>query len=285
MRALELLPAIDIKNGKSVRLKQADLDSAEQYENPNVVLSDFVAKGAKWVHLVDLDAAFQSGSNSELIQELISVSPIKIQLSGGIINENTLQKALSTKADRINIATAALQNIDWVVKAIKSNNERLMIGLDINDGVLVARGSGAVIGDPFEYIKTLDMAGCKRYAIKSNNERLMIGLDINDGVLVARGSGEVIGDPFEYIKTLDMAGCKRYVVTDNSTDGELSGPNLDLLDKVLKSTKSLIIASGGISKLSDLKDLREMGLDGVIVGKALYVGAIDISAAIKTCYQ
>jgi phosphoribosylformimino-5-aminoimidazole carboxamide ribotide isomerase len=238
MRALELLPAIDIKNGKSVRLKQADLDSAEQYENPNVVLSDFVAKGAKWVHLVDLDAAFQSGSNSELIQELISVSPIKIQLSGGIINENTLQKALSTKADRINIATAALQNIDWVVKAIKSNNERLMIGLDINDGVLVARGSG-----------------------------------------------EVIGDPFEYIKALDMAGCKRYVVTDNSTDGELSGPNLDLLDKVLKSTKSLIIASGGISKLSDLKDLREMGLDGVIVGKALYVGAIEISAAIKTCYQ
>lgn len=238
MRALELLPAIDIKNGKSVRLKQADLDSAEQYENPNVVLSDFVAKGAKWVHLVDLDAAFQSGSNSELIQELISVSPIKIQLSGGIINENTLQKALSTKADRINIATAALQNIDWVVKAIKSNNERLMIGLDVNDGVLVARGSG-----------------------------------------------EVIGDPFEYIKTLDMAGCKRYVVTDNSTDGELSGPNLDLLDKVLKSTKSLIIASGGISKLSDLKDLREMGLDGVIVGKALYVGAIEISAAIKTCYQ
>ena len=238
MRALELLPAIDIKNGKSVRLKQADLDSAEQYENPNVVLSDFVAKGAKWVHLVDLDAAFQSGSNSELIQELISVSPIKIQLSGGIINENTLQKALSTKADRINIATAALQNIDWVVKAIKSNNERLMIGLDINDGVLVARGSG-----------------------------------------------EVIGDPFEYIKTLDMAGCKRYVVTDNSTDGELSGPNLDLLDKVLKSTKSLIIASGGISKLSDLKDLREMGLDGAIVGKALYVGAIEISAAIKTCYQ
>ena len=238
MRALELLPAIDIKNGKSVRLKQADLDSAEQYENPSVVLSDFVAKGAKWVHLVDLDAAFQSGSNSELIQELISVSPIKIQLSGGIINENTLQKALSTKADRINIATAALQNIDWVVKAIKSNNERLMIGLDINDGVLVARGSG-----------------------------------------------EVIGDPLEYIKTLDMAGCKRYVVTDNSTDGELSGPNLDLLDKVLKSTKSLIIASGGISKLSDLKDLREMGLDGVIVGKALYVGAIDISAAIKTCYQ
>lgn len=238
MRALELLPAIDIKNGKSVRLKQADLDSAEQYENPNVVLSDFVAKGAKWVHLVDLDAAFQSGSNSELIQELINVSPIKIQLSGGIINENTLQKALSTKADRINIATAALQNIDWVVKAIKSNNERLMIGLDVNDGVLVARGSG-----------------------------------------------EVIGDPFEYIKTLDMAGCKRYVVTDNSTDGELSGPNLDLLDKVLKSTKSLIIASGGISKLSDLKDLREMGLDGVIVGKALYVGAIEISAAIKTCYQ
>jgi phosphoribosylformimino-5-aminoimidazole carboxamide ribotide isomerase len=238
MRALELLPAIDIKNGKSVRLKQADLDSAEQYENPNVALSDFVAKGAKWVHLVDLDAAFNSGSNSDLIQNLIAASPIKVQLSGGIINEDSLQKALSTKADRINIATAALQSIDWVVKAIKSNDQRLTIGLDIDNGVLVARGSG-----------------------------------------------EVIGDPFEYIKILDMAGCKRYVVTDNSTDGELNGPNLDLLEKVLKSTKSMIIASGGVSKLSDLKDLRRMGLDGVIVGKALYVGAIDISAAIKTCYQ
>ena len=238
MSILELLPAIDIKNGKSVRLKQAKLDSVEQYETPNVVLSDFVAKGAKWVHLVDLDAAFNSGSNSDLIQNLIAASPIKVQLSGGIINEDSLQKALSTKADRINIATAALQSIDWVVKAIKSNDQRLTIGLDIDNGVLVARGSD-----------------------------------------------EVIGDPFEYIKILDMAGCKRYVVTDNSTDGELNGPNLDLLEKVLKSTKSMIIASGGVSKLSDLKDLRRMGLDGVIVGKALYVGAIDISAAIKTCYQ
>jgi phosphoribosylformimino-5-aminoimidazole carboxamide ribotide isomerase len=238
MGILEFLPAIDIKNGKSVRLKQADLNSAEQHESPSSVLSDFVAKGAKWVHLVDLDAAFKSGSNSELIQDLIEASPIKIQLSGGIVDEYSLHKALSTKANRINIATAALQNIDWVVKAIKSNSERLTIGLDIDNGVLVARGSG-----------------------------------------------EVIGDPFEFIKTLDMAGCKRYVVTDNSTDGELNGPNLDLLEKVLKSTKSKIIASGGISKLSDLKDLREMGLDGVIVGKALYVGAIEISAAIKTCYQ
>lgn len=238
MGILEFLPAIDIKNGKSVRLKQADLNSAEQHESPSSVLSDFVAKGAKWVHLVDLDAAFKSGSNSELIQDLIEASPIKIQISGGIVDEHSLHKALSTKANRINIATAALQNIDWVVKAIKSNSERLTIGLDIDNGVLVARGSG-----------------------------------------------EVIGDPFDFIKTLDMAGCKRYVVTDNSTDGELNGPNLDLLEKVLKSTKSKIIASGGISKLSDLKDLREMGLDGVIVGKALYVGAIEISAAIKTCYQ
>lgn len=238
MSILELLPAIDIKNGKSVRLNQAQLDSIEVYESPNVVLSDFIAKGAKWVHLVDLDAAFKSGSNSDLIKSLIEASSINIQLSGGIIDEESLRQALSTNADRINIATAALQNIDWVVNAIESNHERVTIGLDIADGVLVARGSG-----------------------------------------------EIVGDPFEYIKTLDLAGCKGYVVTDNSTDGELNGPNLELLDKVLKSTKSKIIASGGVSKLSDLKILREMGLDGVIVGKAFYVGAIDISAAIKTCYQ
>jgi len=144
MSILELLPAIDIKNGKSVRLNQAQLDSIEVYESPNVVLSDFIAKGAKWVHLVDLDAAFKSGSNSDLIKSLIEASSINIQLSGGIIDEESLRQALSTNADRINIATAALQNIDWVVNAIESNHERVTIGLDIADGVLVARGSGEI---------------------------------------------------------------------------------------------------------------------------------------------
>lgn len=238
MKILELLPAIDIKNGRSVRLKQAGLDSAEQFGSPAEVLADFIAKGAKWVHLVDLDSAFNTGSNAGLFKDLIGKSSINIQLSGGIIDESSLNLALATKAVRINISTAALQNIDWVVRVINSHKDRLTIGLDISNGVLAARGSG-----------------------------------------------EVIGDPFEYIKVLDKAGCMRYVVTDNSTDGELIGPNLDLLDKVSKSTKSLIIASGGVSKLSDLDNLRQMGLDGVIVGKALYVGAIEISAAIKTCYQ
>jgi phosphoribosylformimino-5-aminoimidazole carboxamide ribotide isomerase len=238
MKILELLPAIDIKNGRSVRLKQAGLDSAEQFGSPAEVLADLIAKGAKWVHLVDLDSAFNTGSNAGLFKDLIDKSSINIQLSGGIIDESSLNLALATKAVRINISTAALQKIDWVVRVINSHKERLTIGLDISNGVLVARGSG-----------------------------------------------EVIGDPLEYIKVLDKAGCMRYIVTDNSTDGELNGPNLDLLDKVSKSTKSLIIASGGVSKLSDLDNLRQMGLDGVIVGKALYVGAIDISLAIKTCYQ
>jgi len=238
MKILELLPAIDIKNGRSVRLKQAGLDSAEQFGSPAEVLADLIAKGAKWVHLVDLDSAFNTGSNAGLFKDLIDKSSINIQLSGGISDESSLNLALATKAVRINISTAALQKIDWVVRVINSHKERLTIGLDISNGVLVARGSG-----------------------------------------------EVIGDPFEYIKVLDKAGCMRYIVTDNSTDGELNGPNLDLLDKVSKSTKSLIIASGGVSKLSDLGNLRQMGLDGVIVGKALYVGAIDISLAIKTCYQ
>lgn len=238
MKTLELLPAIDIKNGKSVRLKQAGLDSAEQYGSPTDVFAEFVAKGAKWVHLVDLDSAFNNGSNADLVKELIDKSSINIQLSGGIVDESTLNQALTTKAVRINISTAALQNMDWVVRVINSYKDRLTIGLDINNGVLVARGSG-----------------------------------------------KVIGDPFEYIKVLDEAGCTRYVVTDNSKDGEQTGPNLDLLEKVSRSTKSFIVASGGVSKLSDLENLRQMGLDGVIVGKALYVGAIDIGLAIKTCYE
>jgi phosphoribosylanthranilate isomerase len=192
MKILELLPAIDIKNGRSVRLKQAGLDSAEQFGSPAEVLADLIAKGAKWVHLVDLDSAFNSGSNAGLIKDLVDKSSINIHLSGGLFNESSLNLALATKAFRINISTAALQNIDWVVRVINSHKDRLTIGLDINNGVLVARGSG-----------------------------------------------EVIGDPFEFIKFLDKAGCMRYVVTDNSTDGELNGPNFDLLDRVREEIKNI----------------------------------------------
>jgi phosphoribosyl isomerase A len=238
MKQLELLPAVDVKAGMAVRLSKAKLDSASEFGSPSDVVKDFLLAGAKWIHLVDLDAAFGTGNNSVLIKEIINNTAAKVQLSGGINNDASLNNALATKAARINLGTAALADIEWVKKVLAANSDRISISLDIKGQMLTARGSGLVVGEIFEYLSILD-----------------------------------------------KAGCNRYVVTDIDSDGALSGPNLDLLRKVSQSTQGSVIASGGVAKLSDLTDLRQMGIEGVVLGKALYVGAIDISKALDICYK
>jgi 1-(5-phosphoribosyl)-5-[(5-phosphoribosylamino)methylideneamino] imidazole-4-carboxamide isomerase/N-(5'phosphoribosyl)anthranilate isomerase len=238
MKPLELLAAVDVKAGMAVRLNKADLGSQEEFGAPKDVIKDFISAGTKWIHLVDLDAAFGVGDNSALLKNLIKDSKVKVQISGGIIDEESLNVALATTAARINLATSCLTDIEWVKK------------------ILLAYG-----------------------------ERISISLDIKDDLLTARGSGVVVGDLFKYLKILNNAGCNRYVVTDTATDGALSGPNFDLLKKISQATDSAVIASGGVAKLSDLQELRQMGVEGVILGKALYVGAIDIASAIEVCYK
>jgi len=238
MKPLELLPAIDIKNGKVIQLSSAVSGSNTVMVEPLEVIQRFSSAGSKWIHLVDLDAAYGTGENAKLIKHLVQMSQVDIQLSGGIANQKSLDAALATSAKRVNISTAGLEDIDWTKNVIEKYRERVCVGLDVTNGSLIARGSGKVIGD----------------------------LD-------------------HFISVLNEAGCSRIIVTDNSTDGALVGPNFQLLEQVISQSSAEIVASGGVSNLSDLQQLRKMGLAGAIVGKALYVGQFSIEEALDTCYK
>ena len=240
MKQLELLPAVDVREGQAVRLVQGELSAQTNYGAPLEAALDFQRAGADWIHLVDLDAAFGTGSNHELLAQVIGKLDIKVELSGGIRDEESLLRALSTGCARINLGTAALENPDWTASVI----------------------------DRF-------------------GERIAVGLDVRGHTLAARGWTKEGGNLFETLQRLDADGCARYVVTDVNKDGTLQGPNLDLLRQVCRATNQPVIASGGVSKLQDLKELRaltEIGVEGAIVGKALYAGAFTLQEAIEVAY-
>jgi len=240
MKKLELLPAVDVREGQAVRLVQGELSAQTNYGAPLEAALDFQRAGAEWIHLVDLDAAFGTGSNHELLAQVIGKLDIKVELSGGIRDEESLLRALSTGCARINLGTAALENPDWTASVI----------------------------DRF-------------------GERIAVGLDVRGHTLAARGWTKEGGNLFETLQRLDADGCARYVVTDVNKDGTLQGPNLELLRQVCRATNRPVIASGGVSKLQDLKELRaltEIGVEGAIVGKALYAGAFTLQEAIEVAY-
>ncbi len=237
MSYLELLPAVDVKDGRAVRLVQGELDKESVYGAPLDVALEFQSAGAQWLHLVDLDAAFGRGENIDLLAEVVGVLDIKVELSGGIRDDESLRRALATGCSRVNLGTAALENPDWTSKVI------------------------AEFGD-----------------------RIAVGLDVRGHVLAARGWTKEGGDLFETIQRLERDGCARYVVTDVTKDGTLKGPNLELLKEVCAVTSKPVVASGGISSLDDISALCAMnstGVEGAIVGKALYAGAFTLQQALE----
>ena len=237
MSYLELLPAVDVKDGKAVRLVQGELSQETNYGKPLDAALDFQKSGAEWIHLVDLDAAFGIGSNADLLAEVIGALDIRVELSGGIRDDESLHRALATGCTRVNLGTAALEDPEWTSGVIAEFGDRIAVGLDVRGHTLSARGW------------------------------------TRDG-----------GDLFETITRLDRDGCARYVVTDVTKDGTLAGPNLELLKSVCAVTKAPVIASGGISNLSDIENLaalRSIGIEGAIVGKALYAGAFTLQQALE----
>ncbi len=233
---LELLPAVDVKDGQAVRLVQGELSRETIYGDPLEVAREFQRDGAEWLHLVDLDAAFGLGNNSELLARVIGQIDIKVELSGGIRDDESLARALATGCTRINLGTAAMENPDWTSKVVSQFGDRIAVGLDVRGRTLAARGW------------------------------------TKEG-----------GDLYEALGRLDRDGCARYVVTDVQRDGTLTGPNLDLLKSVCAATDRPIVASGGISSLEDIEALmalRDVGVEGAIVGKALYAGAFTFSEAL-----
>jgi 1-(5-phosphoribosyl)-5-[(5-phosphoribosylamino)methylideneamino] imidazole-4-carboxamide isomerase/N-(5'phosphoribosyl)anthranilate isomerase len=237
MNFLELLPAVDVKDGRAVRLVQGELAQESIYGSPLEVALDFQKSGAEWLHLVDLDAAFGRGENSALLAEVVGRLDIDVELSGGIRDDESLTRALATGCRRVNLGTAALENPEWTSRVIAEHGDRIAVGLDVRGHVLAARGW------------------------------------TQEG-----------GDLFETLARLESDGCARYVVTDVTKDGTLQGPNLELLKEVCAATKKPVVASGGISSLADIKALcalTQIGVEGAIVGKALYAGAFTLEQALE----
>lgn len=234
---LELLPAVDIADGKAVRLTQGEAGSETSYGDPVDAAHEWIEQGARWIHLVDLDAAFGRGHNRDVLRAVLqSTHGVNVELSGGIRDDESLERALDLGAKRVNLGTAALENPEWAADAIARFGEAIAVGLDVRGTTLAARGW------------------------------------TRDG-----------GDLWEVLARLEDAGCARYVVTDVTKDGTLRGPNLDLLRQVTERTDRPVVASGGISSLDDIAALRELvplGVEGAIVGKALYSGAFTLAEAL-----
>src|SRR2546429_122671 len=162
---LILLPAVDVADGQAVRLVQGEAGSATAYGDPLEAALAWQRDGAHWVHLVDLDAAFGRGSNAALLKDVVGRLDVKVELSGGIRDDESLRAALATGAARVNIGTAALEDPQWCDRVVAEYGDRVAIGLDVRGRTLAARGWTRDGGDLYEVLERLNKAGCARYVV------------------------------------------------------------------------------------------------------------------------
>ncbi|MYM19477.1 bifunctional 1-(5-phosphoribosyl)-5-((5-phosphoribosylamino)methylideneamino)imidazole-4-carboxamide isomerase/phosphoribosylanthranilate isomerase PriA [Brevibacterium sp. 5221] len=163
--ALTLLPAVDVADGRAVRLVQGEAGTETSYGSPLDAAGQFEQAGAEWIHLVDLDAAFGRGSNYDLLRQVTKSVSISVELSGGIRDTDSLERALDTGAERVNIGTAALENPAWTAEAIATYGDRIAIGLDVRGTTLAARGWTEEGGELWDVLAQLEEAGCARYVV------------------------------------------------------------------------------------------------------------------------
>ena len=231
-----ILPAIDIKGGKCVRLTRGDFDTAEQVaEDPYNTAKSFRNDGAEWIHMVDLDGA-HSGKrmHAEIFTKIACESGLKVELGGGIRDMDTLDYYFRGHISRAILGTAALLDPVFTNEAVRTFEERIAIGIDALDGK----------------------------------------------VRVAGWTEESETDYIELAKRMEDIGVKTIIFTDISRDGTLAGPAFDRLEALRQSVNCDIIASGGVTTLDDLIKLANMGMNGAILGKAIYKGTIDLKQAI-----
>jgi len=171
---LELLPAVDITEGRAVQLAQGVAGSERVYGDPVAAARRWQDAGAEWLHLVDLDAAFGRGTNRELQAEIVGALDIKVEMSGGIRDDESLEAALATGCTRVNIGTAALEQPEWCAKIIAEHGDRVAIGLDVRGRTLAARGWTRDGGDLYEVLTRLDSEGCARYVVTDVNKDGML---------------------------------------------------------------------------------------------------------------
>ena len=234
---MKIFPAIDLFDGKAVRLYKGNYEEMTVYsENPLEIALDFKNSGAKFMHLVDLNGA-KTGqtTNIETIKKLAQESGLFVEVGGGIRNIETVEKYLSCGVNRVILGTSAVNDRDFLVKALSLYGEKIAVGVDIKDGFVAIKG----------------------WTEKSNLEA------------------------FAFCKELQNLGVKTIICTDISKDGAMQGTNHDLYKKLSENLGMNIIASGGVSSISDVERLQKLKIYGAIIGKAYYVKAIDLKQAIK----
>ena len=235
-----LLPAVDVVGGQAVRLNQGEAGTEKSYGSPLEAALTWQEQGAQWLHFVDLDAAFNRGSNHELMAEITGKLDIAVELTGGIRDDASLERALSTGARRVNIGTAALENPEWIARVLDTHADVIAVDLAVRevDGEWRTRGNGWVSdgGDLWEVLERLDSAGCQRFVVTDVTK---------DGTLQ--------GPNVDLLRDVAAA-----------TDAKI--------------TASGGIAS--LEDVKELALYENEGIDSAIIGKALYEGKFDLRQAL-----
>jgi phosphoribosylformimino-5-aminoimidazole carboxamide ribotide isomerase len=233
---MEIIPAIDIKDGKCVRLYQGDYNQITAFDvDPVTAALNWYSQGARWLHIVDLDGAvIGEPKNMDVVEDIIRESSLLIELGGGIRQEEVAENLLHQGVSRIILGTAAIENRELIKKLCQQFGEAIAVSLDARDGKIAIHG-----------------------------------WQKNTVVEVVQLSREMIN-----------AGVRRFIYTDTKRDGTLTGPNFDTIDRLLADTNVPVIVAGGISSPEHLRRLEELGVEGAVIGKALYTGDINLGEAI-----
>ncbi len=233
-----LIPAIDLKDGKCVRLRQGEMSQVTQYSDDPVGMAEHWQNlGAPYLHIVDLDGAVEGiPKHLSQIEAIAKKLTIPIQVGGGIRNAATVEAYRSSGVDRVVVGTAALQDAKFLATIAQQYPQKILVGIDVKQGLVAVHG--------WTTVSTLTP-----------------------------------GQVFDSLKELPLGGI---VFTDISRDGMLSGPNIDALREAAVTSPVPVIASGGVTALEDIKAIQEVGdnISGIIIGKALYEGALDLKAAL-----
>jgi len=232
-----IFPAIDIKDGRCVRLYQGDYAQVTTYaDDPVEVAQRFQAAGASWLHTVDLDGAAQGFPvNAELIGRICASTDLHVEVGGGMRSLAHIEQLLSLGVERVILGTAALTDRALLQEALARWGERIAVGLDARDGLVAISG----------------------WRETSRTEATVLASE------------------------LAVLGVQRFIYTDIARDGTLVGPNFAALRAMQRASESALIASGGVSKQDDLIELARLGVEGAIVGKAIYTGDVDLARAIR----
>ncbi|WP_129627828.1 1-(5-phosphoribosyl)-5-[(5-phosphoribosylamino)methylideneamino]imidazole-4-carboxamide isomerase [Candidatus Oscillochloris fontis] len=233
---MQIIPAIDLKDGRCVRLYQGDFAQATVYgEDPVAMAQRWASLGAPRLHLVDLDGAKQGHPvNTPAIHAIVAALKIPVQLGGGLRTAEDIRATLDLGVARVVLGTAAVAQADLVAQMVAEFGERIIVGVDARDGLVATDG----------WLTTANVRAT------------------------------------DLIDQMAQLGVQRIIYTDISRDGTMTEPNFAAISELLRPTGPAIIASGGIATLDHLKRLAELGVEGAIVGKALYTGAIDLAQAL-----